>query len=66
MMAEPSPIAVGLPLTKLVAPGDDHTCAALVDGTTWCWGKRDVGQVGNNTTDLMPELVPVQTLLSCP
>jgi len=37
-------------VTKLVA-GGFHTCAQKNDGTTWCWGRNDQGQLGvGNTT----------------
>lgn len=34
------------------APGyqHGHTCAALVDGRTYCWGRNSRGEVGNGTT----------------
>lgn len=37
-----------------------HVCAVLMNGTIWCWGGNDVGQVGNgnNTTPVSaPELI---------
>ena len=29
-----------------VAAGATHTCAIKTDGTLWCWGRGDVGQLG--------------------
>jgi alpha-tubulin suppressor-like RCC1 family protein len=34
-----------------IAAGPDHSCALLVNGTAKCWGKNDVGQLGDNDTD---------------
>ena len=33
-----------------VAGGEKHTCVSNGDGTAWCWGKNDKGQLGDNTT----------------
>jgi alpha-tubulin suppressor-like RCC1 family protein len=33
-----------------IAAGPDHTCAVLVNGTARCWGKNDIGQLGNGAT----------------
>jgi len=30
----------------LLAAGGAHTCARLVDGTVWCWGANNHGQLG--------------------
>jgi alpha-tubulin suppressor-like RCC1 family protein len=30
-----------------VAPGDEHTCAVRSDGTLWCWGLNESGQIGD-------------------
>lgn len=38
---------VELPAAAIqVAVGDEHTCAALVDGRVYCWGSDDDGQLG--------------------
>jgi len=35
-----------------VTAGEYHTCATRTDGTLWCWGRNENGQLGNgNHTD---------------
>ena len=48
-----------------IAVGSAFTCAVVnggADGTAWCWGVNDLGQLGNNSSAAM-SLVPVQVLL---
>lgn len=33
-----------------VAVGWNHTCARRTDGTLWCWGRNQMGQLGDGTT----------------
>jgi alpha-tubulin suppressor-like RCC1 family protein len=33
-----------------VSVGDFHSCARRVDGTAWCWGDGESGQLGDGTT----------------
>ena len=33
-----------------VAAGEEHTCARLDGGDVWCWGKDDLGQLGDAAT----------------
>jgi alpha-tubulin suppressor-like RCC1 family protein len=33
-----------------VALGYDHTCGRKKDGTLWCWGRNDSGQLGDGTS----------------
>ena len=37
---------------RSVAPGNRHTCAISEDGTTYCWGANEDGQLGDGTTTM--------------
>jgi len=45
---------------KWVSCGFAHTAAIKRDGTLWCWGLGDSGQIGDNTTTRRSS--PVQTI----
>ncbi|MDP1884342.1 MAG: hypothetical protein Q8L10_03145 [Candidatus Moranbacteria bacterium] len=49
-----------LGLTKQVAAGNSYTCALKTDGSVYCWGFNDYGQLGNNT--IIGTSEPVQVL----
>jgi alpha-tubulin suppressor-like RCC1 family protein len=40
--------------------GGDHTCAVRTDGTVWCWGDNDFGQLGDGTS--VARLMPVKVV----
>lgn len=42
----PLPVKLGGP-ARLVAAGTYHSCALLLDGTLWCWGRNADGQIGS-------------------
>lgn len=44
----PIPVAGGLRFT-LISAGDLHACGLSGDGTAYCWGKNDRGQLGDGT-----------------
>jgi len=43
-----------------ISAGTDSTCGLHGDGTVWCWGANDKGQLGNATTT--PTAVPAQVI----
>ena len=55
--------ALGLGPVLDVALGDRHTCAILkADGTVWCWGANESGQLGDGTTAAHERPAPVPEL----
>ena len=50
---EPQPAACA----TAVGAGDGHSCAIRKDGTAWCWGRNDFGQLGDGTTT--DQIIPV-------
>ena len=45
---------------KQVSCGGSNTAAIKTDGTLWCWGVNNIGQLGDNTT--ISKSSPVQTI----
>jgi len=52
------PVTVSLPLGAIaIAAGTSHTCAVLNNGTVRCWGRNNLGQLGDAT--MIDSNVPV-------
>lgn len=50
VLAIAAPASVAAAVTNgSLALGDTHTCALRSDGTVWCWGAADDGQLGDGT-----------------
>ncbi|MBI3207260.1 MAG: hypothetical protein HYZ29_37325 [Myxococcales bacterium] len=49
---KPTPTAVvGLGASvEQISVGNSHACARKKDGTVWCWGENNLGQLGDGTT----------------
>lgn len=45
----PAVVPLPVPAARLYA-GDEHSCAVLVDGSTWCWGRSDAARLGAGDT----------------
>jgi len=61
----PTPVglsALGLTIVS-VAAGADHTCAVMDDGSVYCWGRNDLGQLGDPTT-LGDSSIPTKVALA--
>lgn len=47
--ANPDPIEVpGITDAALIATKGEYTCITRADGTVWCWGRNEDGQLGND------------------
>ena len=54
-----APVAVtGLTSVISIAAGESHTCVAADDGSAFCWGNNDSGQLGNGDITFMLGSVP--------
>jgi alpha-tubulin suppressor-like RCC1 family protein len=51
--------ALGEKTLKASAVGSGHTCAIASDGTLYCWGKNNYGQLGTGNTNGSPYPVAV-------
>jgi alpha-tubulin suppressor-like RCC1 family protein len=56
-----SPAAVqGLVGARTVVAGDEHSCALMGDGSVYCWGANNLGQLGMGSRS--PTITPVQVV----
>ena len=46
--------------TTQVSTGAYHTCALKMDGTVWCWGRNNEGELGRGTTQNASNDFPVK------
>lgn len=54
---------LGYPSAPVSGPdgvNSGSACALMTDGTMWCWGSNQYGQMGNGTQSLDPQLSPVE------
>lgn len=57
---DPTPnLVVGVDQVVSLAAGDAHVCALRQNGSVWCWGANDKGQLGDGTTITRRLPVPV-------
>jgi alpha-tubulin suppressor-like RCC1 family protein len=59
---EPVPISSLGSVAAELAVGAMHTCVRTIDGSLFCWGENDQGQLGDGTTTTPLEPVRISTL----
>ncbi len=47
---------------RSIAVGEDYACAVKAEGSLWCWGRNQYGQLGDGTTSDRPSPVKVASL----
>src|SRR5439155_17198024 len=56
----PRPVGTALHFSAITS-GFSHTCAVAIDGTAFCWGRNDRGQLGTRDTLARATPTPVAT-----
>jgi alpha-tubulin suppressor-like RCC1 family protein len=57
----PAPVQVGDDADwASLAPGLEHACGVKTDGTAWCWGAPNQGELGTGTTGSDPVTTPAE------
>jgi alpha-tubulin suppressor-like RCC1 family protein len=51
--------AAATPVFRQVSAGDEHTCAVAADNRAYCWGRNNLGQLGDGTFTNRFRPVPV-------
>lgn len=51
---------------RSVVVGRAQTCGVRADGSAWCWGKQEAGQLGNGVDSLSLILRPTRVLATMP
>ncbi|HMC57016.1 MAG TPA: Ig-like domain-containing protein [Gemmatimonadaceae bacterium] len=64
-IATPTPVAGDLRFSRIAA-GKYHTCALTLDGSAYCWGFDNAGQVGDASTALIGTTVPPDYIRRAP
>jgi hypothetical protein len=67
-LGDPRPLP-GAPVAALppaidLRLGERHTCARAVDGSAYCWGDDQAGQLGDGGAE--PTGSPRRVMLTCP
>lgn len=53
------PASAATSVTPQISAGNEHTCALRSDGTVWCWGRNQYGELGDGTLIDRPNPVEV-------
>ncbi len=63
MSGSVSVVVTSSAVSTAVTAGGQSSCATHNDGTLWCWGRNNFGQLGDGTTTPRPTPAPVGTFV---